>query len=230
MSALRLTVVLAVLVSRSVGAALPAEASECARSYVSEHVRFDSVSERNLALSQFGLREPSWAESAGLFPGDRFFYFSTSFSSQTFGLVVVDQDCKVMNLGDKSHVEEFLGSRQLHIDDAEEATALATMILRLCHVSAVFGQSYSEGVNIISTLDEVAFTSEDEQQRISALLRVVPPKMELHEDGFTYRFFSWNKLGNGNIYENVLHLDRARHITKSKVLLSSKVGDWRGLR
>lgn len=198
--------------------------------FLSDGYTFEGSSERNSAISGSGLKTPAWEDMELLFPREFFFYFVTSFSSETYGLIAVLPDCAVLDLSNPRGVEKLLAFERPDLGDENRVNRLAQLLVKMLKVSEVYGVGYPDGVNVIQRLEDIEFKSNSEWSDLQAKLQVHPPVLHLQAGGFTYQFYVWDRIGSGAVLEYKLSLQANGVLTLDRKLLQSKVGRWRALR
>jgi hypothetical protein len=195
-----------------------------ARTFLAREYKFAGPQERIFGLSSDGLRKVEWQDLGRFFPDVEFFYVFRSFDRKLFSLLAVADDCSVSEIDGFKSLERFVKQRGVGAQGSEEQQVFARLLVKMGNVSGVYGGGYADGVGTIHSADDIQFRSHDEKRALEKAALIKPPRIESHDGGFDYHFFSWESRTTMEVLENVLEVDQQNRVRFSWKVVGHDIG------
>ncbi len=195
-----------------------------ARIHLKYRYEFKNGTEREMAMSDDGIRTPVWVGLREFFPGLTFYHFLTDFTAQNYALIVVFEDCGVMVIEDSDAVGLLLRRSEPEISNRSDGEKFVRLLVKMIHSSQVLGDGYRDGDGIIGSVDDIFFSSGSEREELEKTVKVSAPTLKLNGEEFSYHYFSWHGKTTLALSENTLTWQRGGEFRYLRKVLKHDVG------
>lgn len=164
------------------------------------------------------------------FRGHKLFAYPRNLRHDEYEIVAVDNEFHVWPLADRREFNELLQREGIRVLSESDALLTAQLFLKVYFVSQVIDYGWELGVNVVSSLDEIDFTSDEERREFEREITIARPLLTKQGSVFEYVLYSWKRFGSGLLSKHIVRIDENGIQDLDSRGLKNDVGRWRGLR